>query len=172
MSWRMRGPGAHSRRCPRLHLQHRCRLHLQRCPSRAPCTTSCSLSSACATSGSGRGGTITPGAHPEGSFSLSKANAVSCSPPQLAWDSFTLLPSLARPLTKMHPWPYGFKTCFQKGVVSRTAECRPSLRVPFPVPGTRLEWATSSRSFIPGHMEGLTFLWFLPSTIVGQASLP
>lgn len=112
VSWLKQEPGAHARRCPLVHLQHRPWLHLQRCPSRAPSTTSCSLSPVW---GSGQGGAITPGAHPEDPFPLSKVNAVSCPPPQLAWDSSILLMSLARPLTKMHPWPYGSQRVLPEG---------------------------------------------------------
>lgn len=149
VSWLRQGPGVHPRRCPQVHLLHRPPLHLQRCPSRAPRTTSCSLSPAHATSGSGRGGAITPRAHPEGPFALSKANTISCLPPLPAWDSSILLPLLAGPLIKMHPWPYGPSWCFQKGVVGRNAECGHSL--------TRVPWGPGLSGVFYTRASGRTY---------------
>lgn len=121
----------------------------------------------------GKVGRLPTGAHQESLFPLSKVNAISHPPPQLAWDSSILLLSFGASLDKMHLWPYGSKLVLPEGRGWENCGCRHSpTRVPFSVPGTRLEWAISSRSFTPGHLEGLTFLWFLPSTIVGQASLP
>lgn len=138
VSWLRQRPGVHPRRCPQVHLLHHPPLHLQRCPSRAPGTTSCSLSPARATSGSGRGGAITPGAHPEGPFALSKANTISCLPPLPSWDSSILLPLLARSLDQDASLALRSKLVLPEG-------CGWEKRRMQPLPdkgtlGTRLEW--------------------------------
>lgn len=113
----VQGPGAHPRGALGCTWQHCPGLHLRCCPSRAPSTTSCLLSPARAPRRAppGPGGAVTPGARPEGPFPLSKNNPVSHFPPQPSWDSSVPLPSLARPLTKLHSWLCGSKLMLPEG---------------------------------------------------------
>lgn len=168
----MQGPGAHPRRCPRVYLQHRPRLHLQRCPSRTPVRLPARCPQRAPRPALGEVGRM-----PQGPIFwmapflyLRSTQSPALRPSQPGTPVTVVGASLDQDASLALRVP---SHCFQKGVVGRNAECRHSWKkVLVPVPGTTLEWATSSRSFTPGHLEGLTFLWFLPSTNVGQASLP
>lgn len=110
---------------------------------------------------------VAPGALPEGPFPLSKNNPVSHLPPQPYWDSSVLLPSLARPLTRLHSWLCGPKLVLPEG--RGWGNCpHYRRRVPLPVPRTWSEWAAALGLLLRSCEYWLVCAFFLPSILGGQ----